>query len=610
MVKKKRALFYDRVSTLNWGQDTSVENQRQLCIDFLESHPEFELAEPIDTYVERVSGKNDLREQYDALLKRIVSGGDIHYIMVKDLKRLSRSSEVSLEFKTFCKVYGIKLILLGNKGAEEYDPNAEGTRLIYSIESAINEEYVHNQSRLARLSHKQKMQAKRLNRNNVTFGYKWDEEKKDIIIDDEKAEVVREVFDLYVFRGFGASQIANEIGKTHGIVVATNTITNWLRETAYIGVFHMNKKSSVLGVGHGQKTKRYINDKSEWVSVERPELKIIPQDIFDLAQDIRKDRIVEGGKNSKGFCQARFRGTHLFSAKVYCKECENSFIHYWCNQKKTIGAYKDSFKMKNHNLEKSCANLEYGRIYEKDLEAVSLAAINGYIENYKECIPVLIDVLRTIIKKSPSEEKKIASLKKRLKSVSAKRDKCRERYIEEENRQMKEDLHARYQQLVEEIEDIEQQLKAFSNEEREQEIDSVEKRMKEIEGVLAELQNLQTLDKDIIESFIKRIEIDKDGKISILLYGTGIKSFEITSWNERQAGKKSASSFIHGGVEYSFNQEIYVDLLSDSKNVYIKYVPLFSYVILLFNDIISPRSDSLYMQQKEFKIFANVYVIL
>lgn len=610
MVKKKRALFYDRVSTLNLGQDTSVENQRQLCIDFLESHPEFELAEPIDTYVERVSGKNDLREQYDALLKRIVSGGDIHYIIVKDLKRLSRSSEVSLEFKTFCKVYGIKLILLGNKGAEEYDPNAEGTRLIYSIESAINEEYVHNQSRLARLSHKQKMQAKRLNRNNVTFGYKWDEEKKDIVIDDEKAKVVREVFDLYVFRGFGASQIANEIGKTHGIVVATNTITNWLCETAYIGVFHMNKKSSVLGVGHGQKTKRYINDKSEWVSVERPELRIIPQDIFDLAQGIRKDRIVAGGKNSKGFRQARFRGTHLFSAKVYCKECGNSYIYYWCNQKKTVGAYKDSFKVKNHNPKKSCANTEYGKIYEKDLVAVSLAAINGYIENYKECIPILIDVLRTVIKKSPSEENKIINLKKRLKSVSIKRDKCRERYIEEENNQMKEDLHARYQQLVEEIEDIEQQLKALSNEKREQEVDIVEKRMKEIEGVLVELQNFQKLDKDIIESFIKRIEIDKNGKINILLYGTGIKSFEITSWHERQADKEPASSFAYRDIEYSFNRDMYIDFLTKNDNMSVKYIPVFTYIVPIHNNMVSQRSFSLYMQQIDFRIVVKVYILL
>lgn len=602
-------MFYDRVSTLNLGQDTSVENQRRLCIDFLESHPEFELAEPIDTYVERVSGKNDLREQYDALLKRIASGGDIHYIMVKDLKRLSRSSEVSLEFKTFCKVYDIKLILLGNKGAEEYDPNAEGTRLIYSIESAINEEYVHNQSRLARLSHKQKMQAKRLNRNNVTFGYRWDDEKKDIVIDDEKAEVVREVFELYVFRGLGASQIANEIAKTHGIVVATNTITNWLRETAYVGVFHMNKKGSVLGVGHGQKTKRFVNNTSEWVSVERPALRIIPQDIFDLAQDIRKERIEATEKNSKGFRQAHFRGNHLFSAKVYCKECGNSYIHYWCNQKKTVGAYKDSFKIKNHDPEKSCANTEYGKIYEKDLEAVSLAAINGYIENYKECIPILIDVLRTVIKKTPSEENMITNLKKRLKSVTVKRDKCRERYIEEENRQMKEDLHARYQQLMEEIDDIEQQLKALSSEEKEQEVDNVEKRMEAIENVLAELQNLQALDRDVIESFIKLIEIDKDGKISILLYGTGIKSFEITSWNERQVYKEPASSFTNRDIKYSFNRDMYIDFLTKNDNMSDGYIPVFTYIMPIHNDMLSQRSFSLYMQQIDFRIVVEVYIL-
>ena len=610
MVKKKRALFYDRVSTLNTEQDTSVENQLQLCIDFLESHPEFELAEPIDTYVERVSGKNDLREQYDALLKRIASDGDIHYIMVKDLKRLSRSSEVSLEFKTFCKVYDVKLILLGNRGAEEYDPNAEGTRLIYSIEAAINEEYVHNQSRLGRLSHKQKMQAKRLNRNNITFGYNWDDDQKDIVIDSEKAMIVREVFDYYVFGGLGASKIANKIAENHGVVVATNTITNWLCETAYVGIFHMNKKGSVLGVGHGQKTKRFMNDKSEWVSVERPDLRIVPQDIFDLAQAIRQDRLAAGGKNSKGIRQAYFRGNHLFSAKVYCKECGNSYIHYWCNQKKTIGAYKDSFGIKNHDPEKSCTNTEYGRIYENQLEAVSLASINGYIENNKECIPVLIDVLRTVLKKSPSEESKIISLKKRLKSVSVKRDKCRERYIEEENRQMKEDLHARYQQLVEEIEDIERQLKALSSEEKVEKVNIVEKRMKEIESVLAELQNLKALDRDIIESFIKRIEIDKAGEIDILLYGTGIKCFEVTSWNERQANNKPVSSIISKGVEYSFAQETYLDFITDNCCDDIGRMPLFSYVILAKNDAVSLRSKSVFMYQREFNILVNVYMLL
>ena len=104
-----------------------------------------------------------------------------------------------------------------------------------------------------------------------------------------------------MFSGFGASRIADEIAERYGIVVATNTITKWLCETVYVGVFHMNKKGSVLGVGHGQKTKSFFRDKSEWISVERPDLRIVAQDIFELAQEIRQNRLIEGVKNKKGF---------------------------------------------------------------------------------------------------------------------------------------------------------------------------------------------------------------------------------------------------------------------------------------------------------------------
>ena len=57
----KKAVYYERVSTLNDEQTNSLENQRKLCEDFLKKHSEIILAEPIDSYTERVSGKSDLR---------------------------------------------------------------------------------------------------------------------------------------------------------------------------------------------------------------------------------------------------------------------------------------------------------------------------------------------------------------------------------------------------------------------------------------------------------------------------------------------------------------------------------------------------------------------
>ncbi len=608
---KKLGLFYDRVSTVNSEQDTSVENQRQLCLDFLERNPEFELAEPVDTYVERVSGKTDLRERYDAMLKRIAMGGDVRYIFVKDLKRLSRSSEVSLEFRTFCKVYDVKLILLGNMGAEEYDPNAEGNRLIFSIESAINEEYVHNQSRLGRLSHKQKMEAKRLNRNNVTFGYKWDEHTKDIIIDEEAAEVIRSVFDLYVFGNLGGSQIARKIAAEYGVIVTNNTVSKWLEESAYVGVFHMNKKGSVLGVGHGQKTKRFTRDKSEWVAVERPDLQIVPTDIYELAQKIRGNRRQESGTDSRGIRQARFRGLHLFSSKVFCAECNYSYTFYWCNQKKTVGAYKDSFQYKNNNPAKCCANTEYNKIYEKDLKALSLSAINLYIQENKEIFPLLIRILREVIKKTPDEESKIKMLEKRLASVKNKRDRCRERYIDEADPLLRTDLRNRYEELAKEVEELELQLDSMTDDSRENKLDDIEKRMADITAALEDIQHLKSIDKDIVEAFIKRIEITKDGCVNILLQGNRAIKNKTEPWKNRRQGKPTSDLFCEK-ASYDFPPEAYRNIVSipdqEANDEHTVRLPLFRFEYVIINGEKHTKNSSVFIREERVNVPVTVTI--
>ena len=103
--KKFAALYYERVSTEHETQDNSLVNQRSLCNNFLKRNQDIQLAEPIDTYVERVSGKSDARPRYQALIKRLKQG-DIDYLLIKDFKRLNRSSEVSAQMKNLSKKYG------------------------------------------------------------------------------------------------------------------------------------------------------------------------------------------------------------------------------------------------------------------------------------------------------------------------------------------------------------------------------------------------------------------------------------------------------------------------------------------------------------------------
>ena len=153
-----KAVFYGRVSTVNDAQETSIENQILLCESYISRHPEIVLAEPIDTYIEKRSAKSDMREKYIELMVRL-SKGDIDYLIIKDLKRLSRSAEVSLQIRSSAEKYGYKLILL--ESGRIYDPLAdESSRLLYGFESLLNEEVVHRQSLYGRIAHKQKVEAK------------------------------------------------------------------------------------------------------------------------------------------------------------------------------------------------------------------------------------------------------------------------------------------------------------------------------------------------------------------------------------------------------------------------------------------------------------------
>ena len=204
LLEDKNGLYYERVSTFHDAQSESLENQRALCESYLRRHPEIRLAEPIDSYSERISGKSDERPRFQAMLKRL-SRGDIDYLLVKDLKRLSRSSEVSAALRNLAKRFKFKIILLST--SQIYDPNADETRMMYGFEALVNEEVVFRQSEYGRIAHKQKCEAKRLNRNNVTFGYKWDADKKDIIVDEDAAEIVRTLFDKYVFQDAGIKDL-------------------------------------------------------------------------------------------------------------------------------------------------------------------------------------------------------------------------------------------------------------------------------------------------------------------------------------------------------------------------------------------------------------------
>lgn len=512
------AVFYARVSTKKEEQEESLENQNSLKEIYLKSHPNIKC---IAEYSEQVSGKSDLRPEYQKMIER-AKDPLVKYIMVKDTKRLYRSSAVAYEFKETLKKYGLKLILLSTGQISDPNANDIGTQMMFGIESVLNEEVVQRQSNYGRVTHQLKCERKILNRNNITFGYAWDDVNKEIYINEEEARIIRKMFDLYVFQGYGAKALEKYF-EMKGYPRSAQTIRKYLEETAYIGIFHLNKKSSVLGIGKGAKTKRFTNPKEEWVPVERPELAIVDEEIFELAQRMRESKrgLYKQGENVPR--QVWFSGTHIFSGKLFCGMCSRSYIHKIKeNYGKHISVYVHRVHRKKEITEERCLN-PYRTVYEEDLIDITRRSINGLIQKNQDCFSLILPAIQKAMQEDDGVEKEKADIRKRIRKEEKNKSKLLEVYMKAEG-EMKDDINVQYNEKAKQIKELKKELEKYDNvrikqEEMQDKLMAIRERIRQLKGT-----GVVNVDRRVADIFISQI----------ILYGNGAMDFRLNNLDERE----------------------------------------------------------------------------
>ena len=512
------AVFYARVSTKKEEQEESLENQNSLKEIYLKSHPNIKC---IAEYSEQVSGKSDLRPEYQKMIER-AKDPLVKYIMVKDTKRLYRSSAVAYEFKETLKKYGLKLILLSTGQISDPNANDIGTQMMFGIESVLNEEVVQRQSNYGRVTHQLKCERKILNRNNITFGYAWDDVNKEIYINEEEARIIRKMFDLYVFQGYGAKALEKYF-EMKEYPRSAQTIRKYLEETAYIGIFHLNKKSSVLGIGKGAKTKRFTNPKEEWVPVERPELAIVDEEIFELAQRMRESKrgLYKQGENVPR--QVWFSGTHIFSGKLFCGMCSRSYIHKIKeNYGKHISVYVHRVHRKKEITEERCLN-PYRTVYEEDLIDITRRSINGLIQKNQDCFSLILPAIQKAMQEDDGVEKEKADIRKRIRKEEKNKSKLLEVYMKAEG-EMKDDINVQYNEKAKQIKELKKELEKYDNvrikqEELQDKLMAIRERIQQLKGT-----GVVNVDRRVADIFISQI----------ILYGNGVMDFRLNNLDERE----------------------------------------------------------------------------
>jgi DNA invertase Pin-like site-specific DNA recombinase len=542
-----KCVFYARVSTKNKSQEDSCKHQRWLMDSFVERHPNYQVEE---YYVDDgISGKTIERPDYQKLLDRIKKG-DIDYIFAKDNDRLNRSVEGNADLNKWLISTETSIYYLMDETT--YNPRNVDEWMCNCFKSFMGQGYVMNVSNKAKLYHKQKCENLILNPNNITYGYEWDSDNKKVVINKDQADIVRYIYELYVYQDMGVSDISRLLYNECGItgersknLLSARTLNQILTNTAYIGKIAFNKSETIdTGIGVGAKKKRRKLSKEEWVYAPYPKI-FEDTKLWDLAQKIRKERNhVYNAAHSKEETRSFFKGMHTFATKVFCGSCGSQYQFCYTDRKHEFPLYKDYFGKKTKDIHECCNNKEYNKIYEKTLENITINGFNMIVENKDEIIENLLSILKEAMDKAQNDNSNIESLNKRLAKVNKEKELAMAKWVQAPTDELQNYCVAQIDKCNEEIEAIKTSIE--KEQKRSSDILDISKQLEKIKDYLGKVMYIDKVDRDFVDHMVDRIVINEDGKLFITFkFMTQALTTTLNSFSESKKAIRNGLPTIH-----------------------------------------------------------------
>ncbi len=341
--------------------------------------------------------------------------------------------------------------------------------------------------------------------------------KNKLIIDENVANIVREIFDMYA-NEHGTVEIVNYLNKNKYLSPAgyrktgmvqdkkkTNynwnevTLCNMLKNEVYIGNTIQNKKTSI-----SYKVKKIKTiEKENQIKVNNTHEPIIDKDIFEKVNKILEKR----GTNTK------FKYDYLLRNMLYC---------YHCKRKLQIVLKKNSkANAKSHpyitcvgHKKRGCPPLNIN--YEK-FEKYILYIVRTIIQNYANKSIMYSIYKNNKIKNNSKQEflnKKIMQINKIIYEINNNIDKI---YMDKLKGIILEEDYIRYsQKIISERTNLIKQKKELKQKLIQIENNNIKNKTKEeFDKLIKDFLKLEKIEKIYLYRLINKIEIDKNKKIYI-----------------------------------------------------------------------------------------------
>lgn len=317
-----------------------------------------------------------------------LENGKIDMIIAKDFSRLGRHNAKMLLLIENIRELGKRLIVV-EEGSGGYDTFEDDDDII-GIKTWYNERYIKDISRKIRSSFRVKQKDGTLIFHEY-YGYrKHPLDKHQLVIDEECAEVVKIIFDLYI-QGYGYYKIIDYLNKQNistpsmivkkhfeeqGKVLKSTVSKEWqtynisriIKDDIYAGTLRLGKTKKLTIKGKPYKTS--LDEQYIFLNHHEP---IIDKQTFELALEINQQRNNTPYRGNK-------KHEYIFSKFVYCGHC---------------GSYMTGRNVKGYPIHYLCgAYQKYGKkkcIHSVLRESMLLAAFKEYLKAVKKIMKTYIE---------------------------------------------------------------------------------------------------------------------------------------------------------------------------------------------------------------------------
>ena len=487
---------YCRVSTDKEDQLNSLKTQKQFFTEYTQRTGDTLVRLYADEGISGTKIKN--RKEFLQMMQD-AERGIFDMVVVKDISRFARNTVDLLQNIRKLKALGIETQFLTANMT-----SMGNSEFVLTIFGALAQEESANTSK--RIKFGKKMNAEKGRVPNIVYGYdKTIGDYFNLAINQEEAAVIRQIYQWYTQEGYGAAKIANMLN-ARGVRTkrdcqwSQNATCRILTNELYTGKI-INGKQEVTDFLTGQRTDR---DETQWMVVDRPDLRIIEPEVFEQAQQIMADR----GRAFK-VDKERQSNKYLFSTLIKCKECGWSF-------RRTVRTYKNTYVRwvcSGHNGKgaDNCPNAV--TVDEEELIQALQNYFTQVLQSKKNVVRYVVGEFQRVYKAKDEN----LNYEKELTAQLSKLQKSRQKYMDMYTDDLisRDELNAKLAGTRQEVERLENELKLVASHltKGEQLEDILNRTFREIEDITDVHQMTNTQ----LKRMIQKIEVDKEGNVDIYL---------------------------------------------------------------------------------------------